>query len=157
MLFYQQESVDKSTSRSTMKPGQRFFCNHCHSQSIAKLERRMEGFTVVEEYLTCAFCHARIPSETANPPDKPDNAPKPSLSSLENLFGSSKPSMGKAEAAFLDELHTAARHFCRDCRQYVKHPFGGRCSLTGKEMEPMDDCLRFERREDPAKPSDNKE
>ena len=141
-----------------MKPGQRFFCNHCHSQSIAKLERRMEGFTVVEEYLTCAFCHERIPSETANPPDKPDNAsPKPSLSSLENLFGSSKPSMDKTEAAFLDELHTAARHFCRDCRQYVKHPFGGRCSLTGKEMEPMDDCRRFERREDPAKPSDNKE
>ena len=141
-----------------MKPGQRFFCNHCHSQSIAKLERRMEGFTVVEEYLTCAFCHERIPSETANPADKPENASqKPSLSSLENLFGSSKPSMGKTEASLLDELHTAARHFCRDCRQYVKHPFGGRCSLTGKEMEPMDDCPRFERREEPAKPSDNKE
>ena len=140
-----------------MKPGQRFFCNHCHSQSIAKLERRMEGFSVVEEYLTCAFCHERIPSETANPPDKMDNAPKPSLSSLENLFGSSKPSMGKTEAAFLDELHTAARHFCRDCRQYVKHPFGGRCSLTGKEMEPMDDCPRFEKRSEPSQSSDSKE
>ena len=142
-----------------MKPGQRFFCQHCHSQSIAKLERRLEGFTVVEEYLTCAFCHERIPADAANPSDKPDNAsPKPSsLSALESLLGSSKPSMGKAEASFLDELHTAARHFCRDCRQYVKHPFGGRCSLTGKEMEPMDDCPRFEKREETSKPSDSKE
>jgi hypothetical protein len=65
--------------------------------------------------------------------------------------------MGKAEASFLDELHTAARHFCRDCRQYVKHPFGGRCSLTGKEMEPMGDCPRFEKREESSKPSDSKE
>ena len=137
-----------------MKPGQRFFCQNCHSQSIAKLERRLDGFTVVEEYLTCAFCHARIPSKS----DKPENVPpKPSLSALESLLGSSKPSMGKAEASFLDELHTAARHFCRDCKQYVKHPFGGRCSLTGKEMEPMDDCPRFEKRETPSKPSENKE
>ena len=154
MLFYQHESVNKSTSRSIMKPGQRFFCQNCHSQSIAKLERRLDGFTVVEEYLTCAFCHARIPSKS----DKPENVPpKPSLSALESLLGSSKPSMGKAEASLLNELHTAARHFCRDCKQYVKHPFGGRCSLTGKEMEPMDDCPRFERREDSSKTSDCKE
>ena len=108
----------------------------------------MEGFTVVEEYLTCAFCHARIPSETANPSDKPDNAsPKPSLSSLENLFGSSKPSMGKAEAAFLDELHTAARHFCRDCRHFLAHPFRSRCGLTGETADPMADCADFAARE----------
>ena len=141
-----------------MKPGQRFFCQNCHSQSIAKLERRLDGFTVVEEYLTCAFCHARISSESDKKDEKPENTPsKPSLSALESLLGSSKPSMGKAEASFLDELHTAARHFCRDCKQYVKHPFGGRCSLTGKEMEPMDDCPRFEKRETPSKPSENKE
>ena len=141
-----------------MKSGQRFFCQHCHSQSIAKLERRLEGFTVVEEYLTCAFCHARIPADAANPSDKPDNeTSKPSLSALESLLGASKPTMGKAEASFLDELHTAARHFCRDCKQYVKHPFGGRCSLTGKEMEPMDDCSRYEKRETASKPSDGKE
>ena len=147
-----------SIIRSTMKPGQRFFCQKCHSQSIAKLERRLDGFTVVEEYLTCAFCHARISAESDKPSDKPENAPsKPSLSALESLLGSSKPSMGKAEASFLDELHTAARHFCRDCKQYVKHPFGGRCSLTGKEMEPMDDCPRFEKREIPTKPSNDKE
>ena len=158
MLFYFQYFVNKSTSRTIMKPGQRFFCNHCHSQSIAKLERRLEGFTVVEEYLTCAFCHERIAAETPNPSDKPDDAaPKPSLSALESLFGSSKPAMGKAESSVLNELHTAARHFCRDCSQYVKHPFGGRCSLTGKEMEPMDDCPRFERRTDPSQPSDSKE
>ena len=147
-----------STSRSTMKPGQRFFCQNCHSQSIAKLERRLDGFTVVEEYLTCAFCHARISSESDKKDEKPENTPsKPSLSALESLLGSSKPSMGKAEASFLDELHTAARHFCRDCKQYVKHPFGGRCSLTGKEMEPMDDCPRFEKRSEPSQSSDSKE
>ena len=141
-----------------MKPGQRFFCQHCHSQSIAKLERRLDGFTVVEEYLACAFCHERITAEADKTDAKPENASsKPSLSALESLLGSSKPSMGKAEASFLDELHTAARHFCRDCKQYVKHPFGGRCSLTGKEMEPMDDCPRFEKRETPSKSSDNKE
>ena len=58
-----------------MKPGQRFFCQNCHSQSIAKLERRLDGFTVVEEYLTCAFCHARISDESSNPSDKTENAP----------------------------------------------------------------------------------
>ena len=142
-----------------MKPGQRFFCQHCHSQSIAKLERRLDGFTVVEEYLTCAFCHERIPTESDKPSEKPENASssKPSLSALESLLGSSKPSMSKTEASFLDELHTAARHFCRDCKHYVKHPFGGRCSLNGKEMEPMDDCPRFEKRETPSKPSNDKE
>ena len=148
-----------STSRSTMKPGQRFFCQNCHSQSIAKLERRLDGFTVVEEYLTCAFCHARISDESSKSSDKPEtsSSPKPSLSALESLLGSSKPVMGKTESSILDELHTAARHFCRDCKQYVKHPFGGRCSLTGKEMEPMDDCPRFEKRETPSKPADNQE
>ncbi len=140
-----------------MKPGQRFFCQNCHSQSIAKLERRLDGFTVVEEYLTCAFCHARISSESDKSSDKPENAPtKPSLSALESLLGSSKPSMDKTEASFLDELHTAARQFCRDCKQYVKHPFGGRCSLTGKEMEPMDDCPRFEKRETTSPPTDDR-
>ena len=130
-----------------MKPGQRFFCSHCHSNSIAKLERRLEGFSVVEEYLACAFCHARIPAELDKTDEKTESAAKPSLSALESLLGAKKPSMDKAEASFLDELHTAVKHFCRDCKQYVKHPFGGRCALTGKEMEPMDDCLRFERRE----------
>ena len=150
--------MQMSTSRYTMKPGQRFFCQHCHSQSIAKLERRLDGFTVVEEYLACAFCHERITAEADKTDAKPENASsKPSLSALESLLGSSKPSMGKAEASFLNELHTAARQFCRDCKQYVKHPFGGRCSLTGKEMEPMDDCPRFEKREAPSKPSENKE
>ena len=141
-----------------MKPGQRFFCQHCHSQSIAKLERRLEGFTVVEEYLTCAFCHERIPTEANKPDDKTDNAPsKPSLSALESLLGAKKPAVDKQQAAFMDDLHTATRHFCRDCRQYVKHPFGGRCSLTGKEMDPMDDCSRFEKRLEPSQPSDSKE
>ena len=142
-----------------MKPGQRFFCQHCHSQSIAKLERRMEGFSVVEEYLACAFCHARIPADPADSQNKTDDksTAKPSLSALESLLGAKKPAVDKQQAAFMDDLHTAARHFCRDCRQYVKHPFGGRCSLTGKEMEPMDDCPRFERREDSSKTSDCKE
>ena len=141
-----------------MKPGQRFFCQHCHSQSIAKLERRMEGFTVVEEYLACAFCHARLTDETEKAFGKTEQTTaKPSLSALEGLLGSSKPAMGKAEASFLNELHTAVKHFCRDCRQYVKHPFGGRCALTGKEMEPMDDCPRFEKRETPPRTSGEKE
>lgn len=142
-----------------MKSGQRFFCQHCHSQSIAKLERRMEGFTVVEEYLACAFCHARIPADADNPSDKSEqSSAKPSsLSALEGLLGAKKPAMDKTEASFLNELHTAVKHFCRDCRQYVKHPFGGRCSLTGKEMEPMDDCPRFEKRESTSPSSGDKE
>ena len=130
----------------SMKPGQRFFCQRCHSTSIAKLERRMDGFTVVEEYLACAFCHARIPEETDSTEEKAPKAANPSLSALENLLGAKKPSMDKTQAAFLDELHTAAKRFCRDCRHYVKHPFGGRCALTGKNVEPMDDCPRFEKR-----------
>ena len=140
-----------------MKPGQRFFCNHCHSNSIAKLERRMEGFTVVEEYLACAFCHARLSTAADKPEEKTESAAKPSLSALESLLGAKKPSMDKTQASFLKELHTAARHFCRDCKQYVKHPFGGRCSLTGKEMEPMDDCPRFDVREQSAANDANKE
>ena len=130
-----------------MKPGQRFFCQHCHSTSIAKLERRMDGFTVAEEYLACTFCHARIPEEKAAAEEKTTSSASPSLSALENLLGAKKTSMDKTQAAFLDELHTAKKHFCRDCRHYVKHPFGGRCALTGQSAEPMDDCSRFDRHE----------
>ena len=62
------------------------------------------------------------------------------FSSLENLLSEKKQDGPKIESSE-DE-----KHFCRDCIQFVAHPFLSRCELHRKNVNPMDDCLQFKKK-----------
>jgi len=119
-----------------MKQGDSIDCPHCGRNSFLKKVAVMDGWTKKGDILACAACSAKIadikPEEekTAFPKEK-------SISSLESLFGEKHASGPKLEASE-DE-----KAFCRDCKNYIVHPFMNRCGLHNKEVNPMDDCPDF--------------
>ena len=71
--------------------------------------------------------------------------PKPDP--LESLFGNAAPS----KETPLDGLFSADAsgiHFCRDCSNFIPHPYVCRCGRSGNPVSPTDDCTDFV----PAKP-----
>lgn len=130
-----------SENASKFIDGQKIVCPHCGKHSVVKLRHRIENFKLVETYPTCALCQKRLSDEQAKPSD--ENKP----SALAALLGISeedekqrKKARDNEKKALLDGEH----HFCKDCRNYIKHPFLSRCGLHNHGVEPMDDCTDFE-------------
>ncbi len=137
-----------SMSTEHLHEGQRFFCNHCHQESIVSVKRIMDGFKVTGEVLVCAFCKSPIPVSNSEPSDAQGVTNKKSSSGLDklsNLFNmSGKDTEDALQVTQLQEDKSKMR-FCRDCRYYIKHPFFSRCQLKNQDVEPMDDCEQFQR------------
>jgi hypothetical protein len=148
-------------------------CPHCGMMTILQTKRRYDGFTLLEEYLACGFCGARIEaaedSTSKQPATSTGNARKQSALSV-YLFGSDARSTsdgsdaGDSDSALPPSSRCKTRlsdagldaasgggHFCRDCRYYVKHPFLSRCARHDREVEPMQDCPDFSRPDKPSK------
>ena len=121
-----------------MKTGTEIICPHCGEDSFASQKTLMDGWTKVGEIFVCAACGAKL----ADIDDKPveDNgapAKSPGLSALAGALG-----VEEAEKLTI-ELSEDEKRFCRDCANFVSHPFLDRCSLLEKEVAPMDDCAEF--------------
>lgn len=128
--------------------GEPFTCPHCGRESIVDTRPRMNGWNVLGTDLICAICEAVL-------------GPADAHEATETGVPSSTNTDAAARAAALDLLATEAEkgpdadnilgdrreaHFCRDCIHYVKHPFGARCAVWGRRVDPMNDCPQFERR-----------
>ncbi|OGV66863.1 MAG: hypothetical protein A3K18_30465 [Lentisphaerae bacterium RIFOXYA12_64_32] len=110
---------------------------------MVKIERQMQGWTCVGQHLACAFCHADLgPVEDSTPGEQARQKSAERLCKAANLFGEAVPS--KPANPLITDAAGKAR-FCRDCRQFLKHPFISRCLLHDRRVESMDDCPDFER------------
>ncbi|MBN2448980.1 MAG: hypothetical protein JXR77_01240 [Lentisphaeria bacterium] len=127
--------------------GDRFSCEACGRESIAKLTRVMDGWTYVGDRLACALCGAPVAAAEGASPAAP--APPSSRQAVDRLAAlldtrpEARGSLGPVEKG----------RFCRDCVHFLRHPFVSRCLLRDKPVEPMQDCDDFQRRPE-AKPQD---
>lgn len=132
-------------------------CSHCGEKTIPREESVFEGWTKIGVNRFCSLCGGKLDgSETAVPASetvlenfsqetvRPDNAfvklfgdEKISVTDPASILGTSQETVKATE--YLDEQP----RFCRDCKEYIKHPFHSRCGKTNREVGPMDDCPDF--------------
>ena len=121
------------------KKGMQITCPHCNEDSVVKLKAEMDGWTKVGESLVCALCDAKLetPEEPASTEHEKDSG---GADALKDFLGVS--------AAETEELlkDDGDRRFCRDCKHLLEHPFKVYCLLHKKDVNPMDDCEKFERK-----------
>lgn len=117
-----------------MKAGERFHCPRCNEDSVVKTRKIMEGFRCTGEMLVCMFCGAEVP---ATPDAAPPEPGKTAQERLSGLLGVTSDVPERLE-------DTPGQGFCRDCRNYVRHPFLSRCDRHNRETEPMASCPDFQ-------------
>ncbi len=115
-------------------------CLHCGSETVPRKKNVMnDDFSHSEQWL-CMFCGKELtmPELAAETPAADDE----NMAKLNSLLGEKLPDKsikGFAEA----EIGNAERRFCRDCAEYVAHPFLSRCNKKQINVCPMDDCAEF--------------
>lgn len=121
------------------RPGESFHCSACGRDSVAKLQKLMDGWRCTGEVMICAFCKAPVVPPSGAVESRPAATEKAGASALSRLADllDAKP---VAAPQFAD---TAVGHFCKDCRHFLRHPFYSRCLRHDKAVEPMDDCGDF--------------
>lgn len=127
--------------------GDRIPCPACNNESLVQERTRMDGWEAVGTDLVCALCGAVLESADAEGEQAPSADHQTQDSALERsaaLAFLGDEEEGREGPEILDDGEEA--RFCRDCNNYVRHPFGARCSVWDCEVEPMRDCDRFERR-----------
>ncbi len=121
-----------------MNPGQEIKCPHCGRNSFLVKKSLMDGWTKLGDILACSSCSAKIEDVKTGQkaPCRKETVSK--LASFLDTEEEAKPEIKSSE----DE-----RHFCRDCVHFISHPFMNRCELHRKNVEPMDDCPSFLRKQ----------
>ncbi len=122
-----------------MQAGSEIRCPHCGKDSFLVKKSIMDGWKKTGEILACSSCTATIHQcepETGN--SKGDHIKK-EKSKLLGLLGAEEVKKITIESSD-DE-----RRFCKDCRNFISHPFLSRCGLHSKSVEPMEDCPDFKR------------
>ena len=121
-----------------MNVGDQIKCPHCGNETFLEKKVLMDGWTNLGEVLACNMCGEKIADIDNEPkellPEKNDNA-KDLLSNFLGVEEIEHPTL----TATKEE-----KKFCRDCKHYIAHPFLTRCNLFDKEVNPMDDCEKFE-------------
>ncbi len=108
-----------------------------------KSEKRMDGWTFVGEVFACALCGAEIPrADEPASTGRPEQAKQEASSRLADFLGGANVDSKRVDL----ESKPGEARFCRDCSQYLVHPFVSRCLLHDRDVEPMDDCESFEAR-----------
>ena len=116
------------------RPGDKINCPVCGRESVAKLNRVMDGWRVAEERVVCALCGGVLPPAPAS---AEDDAGKRAAAALAETLGVAAPSDPVSPPRDTDAC------FCRDCLHYLRHPFVSRCLLHRRPTEPMADCPDF--------------
>ncbi|MDP8215453.1 MAG: hypothetical protein RAO92_02340 [Candidatus Euphemobacter frigidus] len=108
----------------------RIFCPHCRQESAVKVVKKYDGFTLVGEVKTCAFCGHEFLEEE---PEYIEKHP-PGWVHDQDL-----------------------KKVCHRCRHYVVNPFIQKCVLRQKEVEATDTCSDFSLRPSSSKGDDRRE
>lgn len=109
-------------------------CPHCGEATIARKKAEESNGLKVEYGFFCVFCGGRleIAAET------PENTGAADTTVLSRLLGGAENEHKIRIEAAADE-----KRFCRDCAEYVEHPFLPRCGKHHRAADPMGDCPSF--------------
>lgn len=126
-----------------MKAGEEFTCPYCHKNTFLKLVPLMDNWTKKGDALACASCSEIIEEiKKKDPFDITEKISSTASDRLKSLLGDA----GEEKKAVLTEK-AGDKNFCRDCSHLIAHPFLCRCMKLNKEVNPMDDCPSFEKKE----------
>ena len=117
-----------------MRPGDKFKCPKCGSESVLVRKPVIEGWTKKGEILACALCSAKAADYQEGADLRPTSE---STDKLASFLGVEKTKQKRIE------VNDKEKRFCRDCAHYIVHPFHDRCSLRNTNVNPMDDCPQF--------------
>ena len=120
-----------------MHTGDRILCPHCGEHTIVKTRAvRNGGWETTGHEYYCMFCSRSFgPVLTDASGDTPS---RPTAGQLAALLEAAPPApVPRLDA---DGMHA---HFCRDCAEFIAHPFLSRCQRHGREADPMGDCPDF--------------
>ncbi len=109
-------------------------CPQCGESTIPQRQSVWGDDFTSSIQLRCIFCNATWDKEVY----EEETVTKKS-SALASLLGVDESTMTSSEVLGRD----LERKFCRDCAEYVAHPFLSRCAKHKKEVNPMDDCSEF--------------
>ena len=108
--------------------GKKIICPYCGQESAVEMVKQYDGFTLVGEVKTCAFCGHELAEEE--------------LRFIEDRIPESLRQKGQ-------------RRNCYLCEHYVVNPFLQKCVLHNKEVEALDSCPQFSPKPPPP-PEKNK-
>jgi len=120
-----------------MKQGDDIVCAECGKDAFVAKKSIMDGWTKKGEVFVCSACGAELgPADSAEAPKGVGGGSKAAAAA--SILG-----LELEEKKRLDATEEE-RRFCRDCANFVSHPFLSRCELHGTNVNPMDDCEDFE-------------
>ena len=126
-----------------MKAGEEFTCPHCHKNTFLKLVPLMDNWTKKGDALACASCSEIIEEvRKSDPFEAMGKNTNSAADKLKSLLGDA----GEVKKSVLTEKD-GDKNFCRDCKHLIAHPFLCRCMKFNREVNPMDDCPSFEKKE----------
>ena len=109
-------------------------CPFCQEESFAKKKNIMDGWTVAKVVEVCALCGAELPQKDAEVSGSDQNSRRAGLAAL----------LGGDEVEQVTLAGSSDRDFCRNCSNFIEHPFRTLCGLSGEAADPMGSCERFQ-------------
>lgn len=125
-------------------------CPFCHAETVVGIRRvPSEQFGKFDEVEYCSLCSAVLGKAEEKKPEDNSAKSNPELDALSALLG------GEKLTEVVIEKGEFFKRGCRNCRNFISHPFKAVCSATGEEVDPMGDCGLFaprqEKKENPPK------
>ena len=96
--------------------GKKITCPYCRQESAVRMVKQYDGFTLIGEIKTCAFCGHELAAQD--------------LIYLEDKIPEGLRRKGR-------------RRNCYLCEHYVVNPFLQKCVLHNREVEALDSCPDF--------------
>ena len=126
-----------------MRQGDDVHCENCGRDAFVVRKSIMDGWTKKGEFFTCSACGATIAPVPLD--GEVSGGGEASFKAAERAASLLGVDIGDKKAL---EASDEEKRFCRDCANFISHPFLSRCSFHGKDVNPMDDCEDFKRKTD---------
>ena len=107
-------------------------CPFCNEDSFAKKKNIMDGWKVAGVVHICALCGRELPEKKSAETDTAA-AKSAALSAL----------LGGGTVEKITLKGSAECDFCRNCVNFIEHPFQPLCALDGSPADPMSSCAKF--------------
>jgi hypothetical protein len=114
-------------------------CPFCGEESFAKKKLIYSGWQITGELEVCALCGKELPAA-----EKKNDAAAGAAAERKRKLSAL---LGGVDTGTVQLAGEADRKFCRNCRNFVVHPFRNFCALTDAEADPMGECEQFTAKE----------
>ena len=125
-----------------MCEGENIVCPACGAESKVKSKLVMsDDWMSKRKVFVCAFCGAEL-GEDDGSAEKSSQSKTDASSRLAALLGDDRECSAQVDIG----CEPGDEKLCRNCRHLAVHPFKMVCLITQNEVDPMDDCSRFEKK-----------